>query len=58
MNPSLLAQAANDNDGGSTLLGVFVFVAVFWFVIYIFRPRKNKGWNIDHQGSTTIKPRK
>ena len=52
----ILAQAANDN-AGSAIGGLLLILGIGWFVAYLCRPR-NKGWNIEHQGRTTVKPRK
>lgn len=51
-----LAQAAANGDGGNAFVGFLMIVGIIWFVAYLCKP-KQKGWDIDHQGKTTIKPR-
>ena len=48
----LLAEAAK----GSALFGVVIIIAVIW-LIAIFSAPGRKGYDINHQGKTTIKPR-
>ena len=51
----ILAQAAASNDGGKAILGFLMILGACWFVAYLCRPR---GWDINHKGQTTIKPRR
>lgn len=52
-----MAQIASGGEGGNVLAGLFILGCGIWFLAYVCRP-KNKGWDVRHQGQTTIKPRK
>ena len=54
---TFIAQAAESSDGGNALLGFVMIIGIIWFVAYLCTP-KNRGWNIHHEGRTTVKPRK
>ncbi|MEM9409503.1 MAG: hypothetical protein AAGA30_00150 [Planctomycetota bacterium] len=48
-----LAQA----DTGNAILGFLMIIGIIWFVAALCTP-KQKGWDINHRGQTSIKPRK
>jgi hypothetical protein len=50
------AQVAASGNGGDAIVGVLMIFGIVWFVAYLCSPKK-KGWDIDHQGKTSIKPR-
>lgn len=56
MYESLILAQANES-GGSGVLPILVIAGIV-FLCFAFSKPKNKGVVIDHQGRTTVKPRK
>ncbi len=56
MYETFFIAQANENPGAA-VIGLLMIAGFVWMLMSIFKP-KNKGVVIDHQGRTTVKPRK